>query len=428
MLRPNSKRFWIWILIFLIALAGIIVALTIFKPTPPRSVTMATGPAGSANATFGMEYREYFEKNGVDLKLVESAGSIENFELLMDPGSGIEIAFLSMGPRQQMESGGIDSLGGVFFEPLWVFARGDMEKGSLAELIPGSRFSIGPRGSASNQAGRVLFALNGIDVSRFDLLELPPKEGAARLEAGSIDFLFVSSAASTEGLLALLANPNVELLGFPRADAYVAKYPALTKLTVPRGLGNLALDIPPADVSLLAFTTVLAVRDDLHPAIQMLLLDAASQIHSVPDMFHQSGSFPTPVSLNIELSSVAKRYYESGRPFLQRYLPFWIAVLVMQAIVVAIPLLGVLYPAVRVMPSVFDWAMRRRIVRLYAELRSLEQRARHTDSPEARAEILDELNTLERRARGLKVPNEFAQMAYTLRMHINVVQGRLEED
>jgi TRAP-type uncharacterized transport system substrate-binding protein len=422
----GSRSLWIWLAIAVVAIAGIAIAFSIFRPTPPSTVVMSTGPSGSAYAQFGEAYRAYFAQNRIDLQLVESAGSIENFQRLGEPDSEIDIAFLSMGPRTQAGASGIASLGGVFFEPLWLFSGHDVTEDSLADYLVGSRFSIGPPGSASNAASRVLFELNGIDASQIDILELPPTDAAVELTSSSIDFLIISSAAATDLIRELLGNPDVTLMPFDRVDAYVAMYPALTGLVVPRGLGSLATDQPPEDIPILAFTTILAVREDLHPAIQSLLLDAATEIHSVPDMFHLSGSFPTPVSYNVALSSVAKRYYESGRPFLQRYLPFWLAVLVMQLIVAAIPLLGFLYPAVRIMPSVFDWAMRRRIFRLYAELRSLEQRASAADSPEIRDDVLNDLNRLERKARRLKVPNNFAHLAYTLRTHIGVVQGKLQ--
>ena len=426
-MRPGgSGKLWLWLIIVGIAIAGIGIAFAVFKPTPPRTVVMATGPDGGAYAQFGEAYREYFAENGIELKLVETAGSLDNVQRLTLREDDVDIAFLSMRPRSTMALADIVSLGGVFFEPIWLFSRFADSDNAFGDRWRGSTISIGPTGSASNAAGHILFELNAIDPEQLEILELTPDEASARLAAGSIDFMMVSSAAATDLIGDMLVNPDLSLQAFHRADAYVALFPALTKLIVPQGLGSLAENRPANDVPIVAFTTVLAVREELHPAIQSLLLDAATEIHSVPDMFHRSGSFPTPVSYNLELGKVAKRYYESGRPFLQRYLPFWLAVLVMQLIVAAIPLLGFLYPAVRIMPSVFDWAMRHRIFRLYSDLRTLELRARKSDSPESRARILDDLNRLDRKVRALKVPNNFAHLAYTLRMHINTVQDRLQ--
>jgi len=77
-----------------------------------------------------------------------------------------------------------------------------------------------------------------------------------------------------------------------RADAYVALYPFLSKAPLPRGVGDLAKDLPPADVTLFASKASLVVRKDFHAAIQYLLLSTAVQIHSGVGMFHRAGRFP----------------------------------------------------------------------------------------------------------------------------------------
>jgi hypothetical protein len=62
--------------------------------------------------------------------------------------------------------------------------------------------------------------------------------------------------------------PEIHLLGFQRADAYVALYPFLDKLVLPRGVADLAANRPPEDTSLIASKASLAVRNDVHPALQ----------------------------------------------------------------------------------------------------------------------------------------------------------------
>ena len=413
------------ILTVALTVLGLYIAFAIIKPTPPSTIRFATGPAGSAYASFGEQYRQVFADNGIDLQLVESAGSLENFALLADPENGVDAAFVSMGAGRSRALGEIESIGGVFFEPMWFFHRGLDIAGGIPAAMAGKTISIGPSGSATNAAARVLFDLNGIDIANVNVVELTPGDAAARLQAGDIDALFLSSAVRNAVIKELVGSPEITLQTFERADAYVALYPALTKLVVPAGLGSLADNLPPEDVQLVAFTTIIAIRDDLHDAIQTLLLDAASSVHGRPDVFHTAGRFPAPVSFDVPLSPVAERFYESGRPFLQRYLPFWLAVLVMQIFVAAIPVIGVLYPAIRFMPSVFDWAMRRRIHRMYTELRGIELLVSGAKEERQKAELLDDLERLERKARRLRLPNSFAHLTYTLRSHINVVRQRL---
>lgn len=421
-----GKNHWLTLAVTLISIVGVIIAFSVLQPTPPRVVIMSTGPSGSAYAEFANQYREFFAANGIDLELLASAGSFENFERLNDPDSGVDVAFVSMAPRIAAANTEVQSLGGVFFQPLWLFTRDLDPLLDPIFALRGKKFSIGPVGSASNAAAKALLQLNKIDTSQFELLDLPSDIAVDMLREGSIAAVLISSASTTEIVTSLLGNKDIVLAGFDRADAYTALYPALTKLVIPEGLGNLSDNIPPEDVTTIAFTAVIGVNKDLHPAIQSLLLDAATQIHGVPDIFHQAGVFPAPSSYAMQLSPVAKRYYESGRPFLQRYLPFWLAVLVMQVIVMAIPLIGIVYPAVRFMPSAFDWAMRRRVFRLYSELRVIEQQTSDHDINDIRDDLLQNLDKLERKARALQLPIKFAQHAYTLRTHINIVRARLQ--
>jgi len=234
-----------------------------------------------------------------------------------------------------------------------------------------------------------------------------------------------AAPASTPLILELLASEAVELTDFAQADAYVARYPALTRLVVPAGVGSLARGRPADDVRILSFTGSLLIRESLHPAIQSLLMDAVSDTRDDPDMFHSVGRFPRPETLRIPLSDSADTFYRSGRPFLQRYLPFWLAVFVMQTVAVVLPLIAVVYPLVRALPSAVGWAVRRRILRLYGELRMIEGEAGETHEVDQRARLSRELESLDQRVRRLKVPEDYAPLVYDLRTHIGVIRSRL---
>ena len=119
------------------------------------------------------------------------------------------------------------------------------------------------------------------------------------------------------------------------------------------GVGSIALNRPPADVNVVGPKASLIVRRDLHPAIQYLLLEAASEIHSAPDLFQRSGQFPAPEHIDLPLSAQASQFYRSGPPFLQRYLPFWLAVLASGLLVLLIPIVGIAYPLLRGAPALW---------------------------------------------------------------------------
>jgi hypothetical protein len=218
----------------------------------------------------------------------------------------------------------------------------------------------------------------------------------------------------------------VQLASFMRADAYVALYPYLNKVILPAGVGDLARNRPPTDVVLLAPKASLAVRSDLHPAIQYLLLDAAQEIHGRPGIFQRAGEFPAAESVDLPLTDNARQFYKSGRPFLQRYLPFWLAVLVGRLLIILVPLIGVLYPLLRLMPTLYGWAMRRRIFRLYGELKLLETELIRRRPDSDVTDLAGRLDRLEERAGRFRVPAAFASMLYMFRGHIAQVRARFD--
>jgi hypothetical protein len=214
-------------------------------------------------------------------------------------------------------------------------------------------------------------------------------------------------------------------LAAPRADAQVALRPYLSKLVLPRGVADLVSDRPPADVQLMATKASLLVRKDLHPAIQYLLLDAASETHGAPGIFHRAGQFPAAEPMDFPLSEAARQYHRSGVPWLQRNLPFWLASLAAQALVLLVPIVGVIYPLFRLLPAFYGWIMRGRIFHLYGELKLLEAELETGGADKAGPELSAKLDQLEARANHMRVPKAFTHMLYTLRLHIEIVRKRI---
>lgn len=403
------------------ALWAVIVALS---PLPPRTVTMAIGPEGGSHHDIGKRYRELLAREGIKLQLLTTAGDLENLALLRDPRARVEAAFLQSGITSEKESPDLESLGAVFYEPLWFFYRGVMP-GKRLEALRGRRISIGPEGSGTRALALELLARNGIDQNYARMFPFAPREAGEKLLRGEIDAALMVASWDSPVVRQLISDKDIKLASFPRTDAYVALYPFLNKLTVPAGVGDLAKNRPPADVTLFAPKASLVVRKDLHPAIQYLLLDAAAQIHSGPGIFQKSGQFPAAESIDLPLSDEARQFYKSGRPFLQRHLPFWLAVLIDRLLILLIPLFGVIYPLLRLMPAIYGWEMRWRIFRLYRELRLLEKDLGTRSAGQGIGDLNEWLGRLEEKANFLRVPLFYANQLYTLRMHIKLVRERL---
>jgi len=405
--------------------AAVAVVLAIVNPTPPRTVVMTTGSAGSAYSEVAERYREILARDGVQLRLIPSAGAVENLHRLSDPHSGVSVGFIRGGITNARKSPELVSLGTVFYEPLWFFYRDVQLSRGLSELR-GKRISIGPEGSGTRALTLELLARNGIDQAFAELLPFTPEMAEEKLLSGLQAAIMLTSWDSPV-VRTLIAATDVDLVSFPRTDAYVALYPFLNKLVLPTGVGDLAKNRPPRDVILIAPKASLVVRSDLHPAIQYLLLAAATEIHGGPGIFHKAGQFPAAEATDLPLSDSAHQFYKSGRPFLQRYLPFWLAVLVGQLLILAIPVVGVLYPMLRLAPAVYGWGMRRRIYRLYGQLKFLEVELDRRRPEQDVTDLVGKLDRLEERANHLRVPAAFAHMLYTLRMHISIVRTRIEK-
>ena len=425
--RDFLRHNWPAITIAVTAAAIACAALVMLQSMPPHQLVMATGPEGGAYYEVGQRYREVLARAGVDVKLVPTAGSVETLDRLRDPRSGVNVGLMQGGIAGTGDKSGLESLGTLFYEPLWWFRRGEIQ-GVGVDGLRGRKISIGPEGSGTRALALDLIKRTGIEQQVGEWLALAPRPSAEKLAAGEIDVAFMMTAWDSPVVRQLLSDDRIGLSSFPRADAFVALYPYLNKVVVPRGVADLAKDQPPSDVVLVATKASLIVREDLHSAIQYLLLNAAVELHSGASIFNRANEFPAAEAIDIPLSSEALRFYKSGSPFLHEYFPFWVAALIGKLIILLIPILGVLYPMMRSLPRLYDWMMRSKVLRMYGELRLLEdetESARRSGSDTR--DMIARLDRLEQQANHLRVPVAYASMLYSLRDHIALVREGLNK-
>jgi TRAP-type uncharacterized transport system substrate-binding protein len=398
----------------------------VLAPAPPRSVVMFTGPEGGSYFELGKRYRDILARDGVELRLVPTAGAVDNLRRLEDPASGPSVGFVqggtaSVGDRAKST---LVSLGTLNFEPLWFFHVRSL-KAFTTEDLRGKRIDIGAEGSGTRALALRLLAANRIEAGFARFVALKPSEAAEQLLSGELSAAYLSEPWDSPVVQRLLTSGQVEPFNYPRADAYVALFPFLTKLTLPAGVADLARNIPPQDTTLFAPKTSLVVQRSLHPGVQYLLLQAASEIHARQDVFQAAARFPAPEADDFPLSEHARQYYKSGPPWLQRYLPLWLAVLANQALLVLVPLVGVVYPLMRGLPSLYFWNIRRRIFRTYAELRFIEREIAVL-AGERQQQLREHLQALESRVDRMRVPSFMGHMVYSLKVHIGLVRAELD--
>jgi len=387
---------------------------------PPRTVVMTTGPEGGGYRELGEKYRAILARSGVTLELRPSRGDIENIQRLRDAATGVSVGFVGGGLTTEQESPQLVSLGTIAYYPLWIFCRGIAVPDRLRQLR-GKRVAVGMEGSGTHALALELLRANELE-NAVTQVSLPFAESGEALLAGGVDCACMLTTAEAPAVRKLLADKRVNLLEFERADAYLALYPYLRKVVVPEGVGSLPVNLPPRDVPLIASTLSLLVREDLHPAIQFLLLRAAEEIHSSRGVLRQPGQFPAAEAVDLPLSSEAKSFYKSGGNFLQKTLPFWLWAFAAHFLLYVIPLIVILYPLSKAIPALIALVVDGRLNRIYKELRELEDRL---DRGESREKLAETFRDIEKRVTEMHVPTGHARSLYTLRQHVSLVRERL---
>jgi hypothetical protein len=309
---------------------------------------------------------------------------------------------------------------------VWVFVRSDIEIEAVADLL-GKRLSVGAEGSGTRVVIKRFLAANDIDADNAVLLDVAADALTDAFVANEIDAAFLIGGAESEIVTGLVALENVMLLGLRRADAYSRRAPYLTKVVLPEGVLDLRTNKPAAEIETVALTAMLAVRDDIHPAVTDLLMMASNDVFDDHTILADAGEFPSPKNIDLPLSAEAKRFYERGPPFLMRYLPFWAATLVDRMWVLLLPLIGLLVPLFKLMPPLYHWRIRRKLLQRYAELRQIDPQYNPVESEDDRNARLLRILELDTETVDVAVPRDYSDDIYKLRRDIDLVRRKLGE-
>ena len=411
----------------LLAALSLWAAVHFVRSAPPHTLIMSGGPKGSTFATNAEKYRKILARNGIELKIIESEGSLENLNRLADPKSHVDIALVQSGLPANSETNDLESLGSMFYQPLTIFYRSSKPLLRLSELRS-QRIAIGPEGSGTRFLALALLKANEIvPQGPTRLLDLEGEAARTALLNRQVDAVFLTGdSASPATTVEMLHTEGIRLFDFSQANAYVRRFPYLNKLVVPAGAFDIGEDIPSFDINLLAPTVELVAHSNLHPALCDLLIEAAFEVHNHASVLQTAGQFPSPVAHTFPISSEAARYYKSGdRSFTYRYLPFWLASLLNRTLVVLVPIFVVVIPGLRYLPQLYSWRINSRIHRRYGELMAVERETLGSVSEDRRAALLDRLTEIERSIITHKVPGSHAEQIYLLRQHIGFVRENL---
>ena len=411
------------------AIALLVLAYWWLDPNPPKRVTLATGPAQSAYEEFGKRYAKALKLDGITVELIATQGSAANLQLLRE--GKVDLGFVQGGTSDytDVDNETLESLGSLFLEPLWLFYRADAARKITATAtltgltqLQGLRINTGTPGSGVPSLMNKLLESNRVDPASLKISSLEQTPATVAFLGSEIDAIVFASAPESLMVQMLLQTPGVKLMDFPQSDAYSRRFDFLSATRLPRGVVDLAANIPPDDVRLVGPTTALVTRNTTHPALLQLFALAGNTIHGGAGWFKRARAYPNIENNELPIAKEAERAIKNGPPLLQRYISFWMANLVERMWLVMGIIIAVMLPLSRILPPLYTFRVRSRIFRWYAQLRDIEQRIDRHDSHA----LMQELQALERHAERVTVPLSYTDELYALRSNIALVRKKLQ--
>ncbi len=431
----SRRQVILWTVVVVVLVAGLGAVVRLVSPMPPRTLVMSTGIADGAYHHFGQRYRTILKANGIALELRTSSGGIENLARLNE--GSVSAAFIQGGTGQLVadadalaESTPLRSLATIAYEPVWIFTHTlDLSKG--LGVLAGRRVAVGVPGSANQKVATELLSAYGVtaDSQSSAPATLVGEGGVAVVEMlrrREIDAAIIVTASAAPAIQRLLADESMHLASLEHVEGLARRFGYFQPVTLKRGSVDPQRDLPHRDINLLATTANLVVRDELHPALAYLLLEAAREVHEGPSLIHAAGEFPSPKATEFPLAPAAERYFRDGRPFLLNYLPFWMANLVQRLVFLLVPLAAILIPLARLLPEIISQRQKRGLYRRYGELKYLEKDLiSRTLDDEERHKARGQLDRIEKELVQARFPLDLSDRVYTLRQHVDFVRAQL---
>lgn len=411
-------------IILLVSIACVIAYKLIESSAPPKKIVIALSKQSVNDKVYASIYNAFLQKDGIHLEIKETSGDVENVELLKDEASGVDLAFIQDGVTRSQGAGNLQSLGSLYYEPVWIICRCDSNINHLAHFR-GKRIAIAKEGEGANLLELKLLQESGLNQHNSRLLPLGGDTAVNALISGKVDVAILVEGIESATVKKALSQKGLRLVSLDDAEAYTKHFSYLHHLNLAEGAIDIKRNIPPSNVSLISPSVTLVASKDLHPALIYLMMKVITQVHRSEGLLNANNEFPSIKTSEITPSSQALNFYKSGTPFIDKYLPFWAATFVSRALIVVLPILAILIPLIKLIPSIYNWFLKFRLFKYYGELRFLEIQLK--DSAYVSNEHLHKkLDDIEDRVRDINMPISFSQYIYELRANIQLVRSKLK--
>jgi hypothetical protein len=353
------------------------------------------------------------------MDIVATAGAVENAKLLAE--GQVQAALLQGGVEAPEHT---DSLGAVFFEPVFVFANYESEVSAVPATWTDLRIAAGGPGSGTQKAVAMLAEAAEIDVAANSVLPLGGEDAVEALLRGDVDIAIFVAPLAAPYLQPLFAAPAVELLDLPFAEAVSRRMLQSRVLTLPAGSVSMNLPIPATATEVLALVAQMIAVDGIHPSLVDRLVEAARIVHSDRDAITKDISF-TVRGVSLPVNAYAQNLIRDGTSPLQQYLPYWVVAQINRFAILLLPIIFLLVPLLRSLPGVYAWRMRRRVDRYYDNIRNIDVRLHEIRDPVELQAMDRQLEEIDRNIVELKLPLPYSGRVYNARLHVDLVRRRI---
>jgi len=390
---------------------------------PKTNIVIAAGPKGSYFYELAESYaKELQKKGGVKAEIVETSGVLENLALLNDSSKNIDFGILQGGITNSKESPDLYSLGSIFYDPIWIVYRAGIGEVDQLSQLKGKRIAIGSKQDASQRIAKKLFKSAGIDSSNVTFEDQDVGSAVKGLLAGNLDALVFLAPPEDSVLKDIFNNPALKVMNMSQSEGIHRNLRSFTVISLPFATVDLATSKPATSMKVMATTVTIATRKDIHSALIYLMMGVIDTMHESPSLISDENEFPADKDVDLPLSPTAETYYKSGKPFLQHYLPFWLASFVEKMIFLLVSTAAIAYPLLSIYPA-YQWVVNRQIDELYKKLHALERELFLGKID--RSAFNEKLTQLDEKASALlghfDMPIAFYHRLYTIRDHIRKV-------
>lgn len=425
-MRSDLAWLRLTLLSLLAALGFVAVTVWLLDLIPPKRITFAAGRPGGAYYALAEQYQSILARDDITLEILDTAGSVANVDAMTRATNPVD-AGLVQGGVPIPDGAELEALATIFLEPLWVFHAGQMPEAADIAAWQGLRVAAGEPGSGTRFVIESIVETLGLELGPDSYVPLGGAAAADALRNGRVDLAVFVAPASAPYLDALFTDPTLNVSQIRDREALVRQLPFVQLADIPPSAFDYAERLPPERIDLVAMVGRLVAQSDLHPALVDRLVTAARSVHSSRDLITGEGRFPSTQAADMPVNAQAVAILSREPNRLHELLPFWVVAQINSFAILLLPILFLLVPLFRMVPSIYEWQMRARVYRRYTDLRRIDRDALETRDPAELDRLTRRLDQIEAAVAKLSLPLRFREQAYTMRVHIDLLRRRIAE-